>query len=88
MYKYDYIVALLMHAFSWAFCIMLPIAVHVKFNINIWFAVVFFMNVIVHAIVDDLKANRKVLNLVQDQLIHILQIWLTFSLSWNFIQHF
>ena len=27
MYKHDYIVALMMHSFSWAFMIMLPIAV-------------------------------------------------------------
>lgn len=30
LYKYDYIWALLMHSFSWAFMIMLPIAVSIS----------------------------------------------------------
>jgi hypothetical protein len=28
MYRFDYIVALVMHAVSWSFCIMLPLAVY------------------------------------------------------------
>ena len=78
MYKYDYIIALLMHAFSWGFCIMLPIAFYTKFNISIWFVIVFFINVIIHAFVDDQKANKKKLNLIQDQLIHMGQILVTY----------
>ena len=31
-YKYDYIVALICHSFSWAFMIMLPIALFLNFN--------------------------------------------------------
>lgn len=30
LYEYDYLIALLMHGFSWAFMIMLPIAYWVK----------------------------------------------------------
>ena len=37
MYKNDYIIALIMHAFSWSFMIMLPIAVAKGFNIDINF---------------------------------------------------
>ena len=76
-YKYDYIWALLMHSFSWSFMIMLPIA-HVKgFNIGIEFVSVFIANLITHAVVDDLKANDRVINLWVDQLIHIAQIGFT-----------
>ena len=37
-------------------------------------------NTIIHAIVDDLKANKKRLNLVQDQLLHLAQIVITATL--------
>ena len=75
LYKYDYIWALLMHSFSWAFMIMLPIAVTMSFNISWFFLVYFLLNVFVHALVDDLKANRKKINLWHDQLIHICLLY-------------
>ena len=76
LYKYDYIWALIMHAFSWAFMIMLPIAL--TRPVGVGFYIAFAVNLIVHAVVDDLKANRYKLNLWGDQLIHILQIITTF----------
>lgn len=77
LYKYDYIWALLMHSFSWAFMIMLPIAVTMSFNISWLFLVCFLLNVCVHALVDDLKANRKKINLWHDQIIHMVQTSVT-----------
>ena len=76
-YRYDYIVALGMHAFSWSFMIMLPIAIANGFELSVLFAAVFGVNAIVHGFVDDLKANKLKINLVQDQAIHILQIMIT-----------
>lgn len=73
-YKYDYLVALAMHSFSWAFMIMLPIAFNCDFNVSSWFAIMFCVNAIVHFIVDNLKANCGAINLVIDQTIHIIQI--------------
>lgn len=78
MYKYDYIVALIMHSFSWAFMMMLPIAVSQSFDIGAGFVAMFVVNTAVHAIVDHLKANKRKINLVTDQSIHIGQIVLTF----------
>lgn len=77
-YKHDYIWALIMHSFSWAFMIMLPIAYVQQFNIGFEFFAIFVINVANHAFVDDAKANQKIINLWQDQLIHILQIFWTF----------
>lgn len=74
LYKYDYIVALIMHSMSWSFMIMLPIAISMNFDISIIFAIVFVGNTIIHAVVDNLKANKFKINLVIDQSIHILQI--------------
>ena len=78
LYKYDYLCALLMHSFSWAFMIMLPIAFNAKFEIGIGYIVAFIVNLLIHAFVDDLKANRKKINLWADQTIHIMQICVTF----------
>ena len=78
MYKHDYIWALIMHSFSWAFMIMLPVAFVMNFSINVAFLTTFICNILIHAITDDLKANRKRINLIQDQLTHIWQIILTF----------
>lgn len=76
-YKYDYIPALLTHSFSWTFVMMLPIVFVNDFNINWIFVVAFIVNIIIHTVVDDLKANKKKINLWQDQLIHIVQIVIT-----------
>lgn len=77
MYKYDYIWALLMHSFSWAFMIMLPIAYIKGFHIDKVFFMVFVNNLMIHAFIDDLKANKRKINLWIDQLIHLCQIAIT-----------
>ena len=78
LYKYDYIVALAMHSFSWAFMTMLPVAVSQEFQIGSIFMVILIINTVVHAIVDDLKANKRKINLITDQLVHVCQIIITF----------
>lgn len=77
LYKYDYIVALIMHSMSWSFMIMLPIAMSMLFNIPTMFLIVFICNAIIHGIVDNLKANKLKINLIADQSIHLLQIAVT-----------
>lgn len=77
LYKKDYIWALIMHAFSWTFMIMLPIAYRMRFNVTAAFIMMFIINWAIHAIVDDLKANKHLTNLWTDQLIHLFQIVLT-----------
>ena len=78
MYKHDYIWALIMHSFSWSFMIMLPIALFMNFNVTFSFVTVFIWNVMIHGVTDDAKANKKKLNLIQDQMIHYAQIIITF----------
>lgn len=74
MYKNDYLMALFMHAFSWTFMILLPIAIYNKFNIDILFIVAFILNCMLHFMIDDLKANKKKISLVADQSLHMFQI--------------
>ena len=75
LYKNDYIVALLMHAMSWSFMILLPVAVYKNFCVGTSFVIAFLLNTAIHAYVDDLKANRKKINLIADQSIHMFQIF-------------
>lgn len=78
LYKHDYIMALFMHGFSWTFMIMLaPIiyTVTMASAVNIvWIVAAFVINLCIHMFVDDLKANKKKINLIQDQLIHLAQV--------------
>jgi hypothetical protein len=73
-YRYDYIWALIVHSFSWTFMIMLPIAVVMNFKISILFGIIFGANVILHAVIDNEKANKFRINLWVDQILHIAQI--------------
>ena len=70
LYKYDYIIALLMHAFSWTFSVMLIPTIIAE----AWYPVLFITNFLLHSYIDNEKANNKTINLVTDQLIHIIQI--------------
>ena len=78
LYRFDYLVALTMHSLSWTFMIMLPIAIYYEYEVSTTFAVVFTTNVIIHSLVDNLKANMLVINLTTDQFIHVLQIIVSF----------
>lgn len=80
LYKHDYIIALIEHAYSWTFMIMLAPTIYWiytdKFDLThtIIFIFYFIFNWYIHAYADHLKANKHVLNLIQDQVAHIIQI--------------
>lgn len=75
--RYDYIAALTAHGISWSFCIMLPICIAFKFAIPWWVRTIFFVNIFLHCYIDDEKANKGTLSLLQDQVIHYVQIFCT-----------
>ena len=77
LYRFDYIWALIVHSFSWAFMIMLPVAITMSFNITLFFVYILLVNMAIHAITDNMKANEKLINLWLDQIIHLCQIGLT-----------
>lgn len=80
MYSHDYVVALLMHSFSWAFMIMLPVFAINQFQLDWMLSSYFVVNVIVHALTDNSKANKHEINLVFDQAVHLCQIFCTWLL--------
>lgn len=79
MYRYDYLWALIMHAFSWTFMVMLPVIFINNFNLDAEFLLYFIFHLMLHAQTDDLKANARKINLWQDQMIHMLQILMIFT---------
>ena len=85
LYQNDYIMALMEHALSWTIMIHIPVVVFLYFsnmleNATILFLFLFCINWMIHAIVDDMKANKRIINLVTDQCIHFVQIGLTWIL--------
>ena len=85
LYSKDYIMALFCHSLSWSIMVFLPILIYSLYNqidLN-WFYLVLPINLIIHAIIDDLKANKFKINLIIDQSIHFMQIiitWVIFAL--------
>ena len=78
LYKNDYLMALFCHSFSWSFMIQLPILIYSFYtHLFIWNILLFIINVIIHMFVDNLKANKLKINLIQDQIIHFIQIVVT-----------
>lgn len=75
LYKNDYLMALFCHSFSWSFMIQLPVLIYSFYtHLFIWSIILFIINLIIHAFIDNLKANKLKINLIQDQIIHFIQI--------------
>lgn len=90
-YKNDYKAALLAHSFEWAFVMMLPILYNIYYRL--WgfdghsvlvgsvYILLLALNTIVHYEIDDAKANKRQINLKEDQMLHVGQVvftWLAF----------
>ena len=87
MYRNDHKAALIAHSFEWAFIMMLPLLHEIYFvcyNFEYYsvlavctYIILLCANTFVHYRVDDAKANRRTINLVKDQAIHLVQVFLT-----------
>lgn len=80
-YKYDYITGLGCHAMYWTLLTFAPL-LWICESTNVC-AFIIIINTAIHAVIDDLKANRFKINLMQDQYLHFAQIFLTFSIAWG-----
>lgn len=79
----DYKMVILMHSMLWSACVMMPVLVY-----QLWIGcsdlkaivllLVFVINMLVHAWIDDLKANKDKLSLVDDHAVHLLQVAIIF----------
>lgn len=78
-YKYDYLVCLFIHALEWSIMIMLPILFLTNVS-SILILTIVICNALIHAWIDNLKANKYAINLLQDQALHFLQVMITLLL--------
>lgn len=83
-YGHDYRAGLVCHALYWTLVTFAPIIFHPLCSAWTALAIV-SLNALFHCWVDDLKANRGRLNLVQDQLLHAVQIAATIGVWTNLI---
>ena len=87
LYKYDYYVVLILHGFKWSFIIHLPLLVFYILTDNhdlavgILYLVTLIGNGLIHSYIDDIKANKLKINLVVDQIFHIIQIILLYGIN-------
>lgn len=79
LYKNDYKMALLMHSMSWSIMILLPSMFLIEISPYLLLGA-FVCNAVIHYHVDDLKANRGKINLIVDQTIHLMQVFVTWIL--------
>ena len=78
-YKYDYLVSLGIHSFCWTFCVMLPVFCVSGFKVSLSLGIVLVLHAILHGVIDDAKANAKMINLIYDQGFHLIQIFLMWA---------
>lgn len=90
IYKNDYKMSLFAHSIENALFVMLPLMIDLLISElttdylrNTWILFVPFIALICvsHYIIDDLKANKMKINLVQDQILHIIFILIVFLLA-------
>ena len=74
-YRYDWVCALLIHSFMWSAITFAPVLWMTESGLGI--AICLATNTGLHAYIDHAKANELALSLVEDQLLHIVQIGMT-----------
>ena len=82
-YDTDYITALLIHGLSWSIMIHVPLMFLGGIRDDFFLLLSVLFNAVIHAIIDNLKANKLKINLDVDQCLHGFQIvitWIVFSL--------
>ena len=94
-YINDYRISLGAHAFEWAFMMMLPCGIaswcciQADYSwkpvfMTLFYALLVLLNMIAHYCIDNAKANKNEINLVGDQILHIMQVLITWTL-WTIV---
>lgn len=90
LYENDYKMALFIHGLSWSIMIHIPCIVyllHININPSAFIFLSIFIHGGIHSIIDNLKANKRKINLITDQSLHFIQILIicTYMMAWFFI---
>jgi hypothetical protein len=78
----DWIMPMIEHSFMWSFIVHLPIIMFYSIN-PITIIVSIIIHTCFHMLIDSLKANTNDINLIADQLFHMLQIILIIPFVFN-----
>lgn len=93
-YRKDYIISLMVHSLENSIFITLPIIIndlYYTFTVNkdntLWFVWVIdiWLNTYYHYLIDDLKCNKMKINLIIDQLLHLVMIVFIWLCHWNYL---
>lgn len=89
LYRHDYIAALFAHAFSWSVFIMIPVAIPAFVLDNNYLLValipLLIFNTLIHAWIDNMKCNQFKIKLIEDQIMHVCQIVITWLFAVLFL---
>ena len=77
-YKYNYLAALAIHSAEWTLWVMIPLFLLPHLDLGM-FLLLAALNIVVHSLTDNSKANYKDISLIQDQIIHLAQIAFTYA---------
>ena len=83
-YEFDYIAALWTHAIWWGIELHIPVIAYIWYKSKltptriVLLVFVMVVQIATHKIIDDAKANLKLINLVIDQSLHVFQIFVSF----------
>lgn len=79
-YDHDYLAALTVHGLEWSIFVHIPAFIwmfccETPLSKGYWIlAASVLIQAVLHAVIDDMKCNRLKLNLVQDQILHVIQL--------------
>lgn len=79
LYEHDYFAALIIHGLSWSIMIHLPFLLIGHYH-SALVACFIIGQCILHSYIDNEKANKKKINLIEDQAMHFAQIVISWSL--------
>ena len=77
-YGHDFIAGLYCHSMMWSILTFMPLMLVCGAG-SVGFIII--LNCVIHAVVDNMKANQFKINLCQDQLLHFAQICVTVLLA-------
>ena len=78
LYRNDYKAALFIHGLSWSIMVHLPLMCMqfiYDYELGIpYICISVLLHAVIHAYIDDIKANSHNMNLIEDQLLHFTQL--------------
>lgn len=80
LYKHDYKMALLIHSMSWSIMILIPSMILLPTVSSYLLLGAFIINTIIHYWIDNEKCNKLRINLMVDQTVHLIQVFVTWVL--------